>query len=315
MGTEFAITAYGEDPARLQAACDAALARIAELDGRLSNFRSDSELSRLSHAAPLARGTPVSDDLWCVLRAGDEVSRRSGGAFDVTVGPLTKLWRNARRVNQWPGEQRWQQARAAVGYRHIEYDIAAQAVRLTQPHMLLDLGGIAKGYALDEALETMRDHGVPCALIDGGGDVVAGQAPPGKAGWRIGVASLGPDDTVPEVEIEIERWLDVEHVAVATSGDRWQFVEFNGRRYSHLIDPRTGEPLRERSSVTVIAPTGMLADAWASALSVLDPEAGSAVLAELKSIEARRVRRRDGQIERHETAGFARREAKGADSP
>jgi FAD:protein FMN transferase len=297
MGTEFVITAYASDAQRAETAFAAAFARIAALDQALSNYRSDSELMKLSHSSPHPSMVPVSDELWTVLRAADQVSRQSSGAFDVTVGPVAKLWRRARRDRRWPDPQRMEQARSAVGYQHVQYDVATRAVRLTLPDMLLDLGGIAKGYALDQALSEMRRHQVTRVLVNGGGDVLAGDAPPGQVGWRVGVAGL-------QADAEAEQWLVLQNLAVATSGDLWQFVEIDGRRYSHLIDPRTGVGLTERSSVTVVAPTGMQADAWASALSVMGSEAGFRALRSLEGVEARVTRLVDQAVRVDETGGF-----------
>ncbi len=279
MGTEFEITLYAEDDEVARQAWEAAFARIGQLDDRLSNYRSASELSRLSNSSPHTAGVPVSDDLWRVLQSADRVSRLSEGAFDVTVGPLSKLWRRARRDRRWPDPQRLAQARASVGYQQVKFDPAHESVRLKAANMLLDLGGIAKGYALDQALMQLRQHGVARGLINGGGDIMAGDPPPGKAGWQVGVAGLRADDP-------IEQWLTVHNSAVATSGDLWQFVEIDGQRYSHLIDPRTGIGLTERSSVTVIAPTGIQADAWASALSVMGSGPGFRVFRQFSATEA-----------------------------
>jgi len=267
MGTDFAITLYAPTAAQAEAALAAAFARIAELDARLSNYQSDSELSRLSQTAPQAAPVPVSDDLWHVLRAGQSFSELTDGAFDVTIGPLTRLWRRARRTGDWPDEARWQAAQQSVDFRRIEFQPADQAVRLTLPGTWLDLGGIAKGYALDEALQVVRARQISAALIVGGGEMVAGDPPPHTTGWRVGIAGLDPQTPVTQ-EIELA------HAAVATSGDLWQFVEVDGQRYSHLIDPRSGRPLTRRTSVTVIAPTGIEADAWATAIAVLGPDQG-----------------------------------------
>jgi thiamine biosynthesis lipoprotein len=286
MGTEFVITAYGEQADQVDSALDAAFARIGELDRKLSNYRSDSELSRLSHSSPHTTMMPVSEDLWQVLRAADEVSRKT----------------------EWPSQQRWQQAHAAVSFTQIKYDASSRSVRLTRPGALLDLGGIAKGYALDEALKVLRQCGVARALVVGGGDIAAGDAPPGQPGWRIGVAGLGAD-AQPDDELDVQRWLRLANLAVATSGDRWQFIQIDGRRYSHLIDPRSGQALKRRSSVTVIAPNGMQADAWASAFSVLQVDAASALLPRLRSIEAQIIQQSDDGVARHETPGFARYDA------
>jgi thiamine biosynthesis lipoprotein len=297
MGTEFQITAYASDPQRADAAMAAAFQRIEQLDQTLSNYRSDSELSRLSAGSPQAEPTAVGQDLWQVLRAADQVSRNSDGAFDVTIGPLSKLWRRARRTGQWPDRPRWEAARAAVGYQHIEYETDTQLLRLTRPGTLLDLGGIAKGYALDQALRQMQHQGVTRVLIDGGGDILTGEPPPGQPGWRVGVAGLRPNDP-------IQQWLVIQNRAVATSGDLWQYFEIDGMRYSHLIDPRTGVPLTQSSSVTVIGPSGMLADAWASALSVLGPESGFVRLGQQPNLEARVARAAGDDVELRKTAGF-----------
>jgi thiamine biosynthesis lipoprotein len=297
MGTEFVITAYDTDPQRVELATSTAFQRIRELDQALSNFRSDSELSRLSATSPHLVPVPVSDDLWQVLQAADQVSRLSGGALDVTVGPYTKLWRRVRRTGELPDPGRLSAARAAVGYQHVQLHSATQAIRLTRPQMLLDLGAIAKGYALDQALARMRDHGVQRVLINGGGGVIAGQPPPGESGWRVGIAGLSADEP-------IRIWLSLSDRAVATSGDMWQFIEIDGVRYSHIIDPKTGLALTQRGSATVIAPSGTLSDAWATALSVMGPEQGLAALARQGPLEARIASLSGEDVLVRQTPGF-----------
>jgi thiamine biosynthesis lipoprotein len=159
-------------------------------------------------------------------------------------------------------------ARAAVGWWKLELDTRRQTATLLVPEMKLDLGGIAKGYALDEALKTLQAHGVTRALVTGGGDMVAGEPPPGQKGWRIEVAPLDVTNAPPA------RFLRLRNAALATSGDIFQHVEIDGRRYSHIVDPRTGLGLIDRSQVTVIARDGTMADALATAVSVLGPERG-----------------------------------------
>jgi thiamine biosynthesis lipoprotein len=257
-------------------------------------------LNQLSRGAPHETGVVVRDDLWRVLRAADRLSRQSDGAFDVTVGPLTKLWRRARRQKVLPDRGRLQSALDAVGYQLVSFDEQRRAVKLGRPQMQLDLGGIAKGYAVDEALRVLASRGIDRALVNGGGDLAVTAPPPGQSGWQIDTGTL--DEKTPG------RRLEVHHAAVATSGDIWQFVEIDGVRYSHILNPHTGLGITRRCSVTVVAPTCMLADGLASAVSVLGPDAGIALVetqpdTEAVVFEAAEVRD-DKKIERHASRGF-----------
>jgi len=290
MGTRIQIIVYAENKPAAEAAFERAFSRIAALDDVLSDYKPESEISRLSAASPTQRS--VDADLFQVLTRAQHFSRLTEGAFDVTVGPLTKLWRRARRRKQLPDSQLLAGARQSVGYRFIKLTGDSRTVQLTRPNMRLDLGGIAKGYAADEAREAMRSVGVTRVLINAGGDIVAGDPPPGQPGWRVGVAPL--DARKPPSQI-----LLIQNAAVATSGDAWQFVALNGKRYSHIIDPLTGLGLTDRSSVTVIAKDGTTADALASALSVMGVERGIKLIDELPDTEAIMVRLEKGQAKRY----------------
>jgi thiamine biosynthesis lipoprotein len=274
MGTRFRIVLHAPDARVAQAAASAALDRVAELDALLSDYDEGSELSRLCAASDAAAPTEpvsVSPELFDLLLASQALAAETDGAFDVTVGPLVRLWRRARRRGTLPDEADLAAARERVGYTHVTLDAETRGVRLGLEGMRLDLGGIAKGLAVDEALRVLAGHGLEHALVDGGGDLALGAPPPGSAGWRVELARLGPED--PEL-------LVLARVAVATSGDLERFLEVDGVRYSHLLDPRTGVPLTERRLVTVVAPTGVRADGLASALSVLGEEAGARLLRE-----------------------------------
>jgi len=300
MGTLFKVLFYADDPEVASQAARAALERIGELDRCLSDYNPASELSQLGRGAPHAHPVPVSDDLWHILARAQDVSRLSGGAFDVTIGPLTKLWRRGRRQHQWPDAERLAQARAAVGYQHLKLDASRRTAQLTRGAMRLDAGGIAKGYAADEALRVLRRFGVQRALVDAGGGMALGAPPPGQAGWKVGVATLSAD--APP-----ERFLRLSCCGIATSGDAWQFVELQGQRYSHIIDPRSGQPVTVRSSVTVVARDGTTADALATALSVLGPHRGMDLIEQLCGAEARLVWLADDDAEhQRESRGFVR---------
>ncbi|MBN1420430.1 MAG: FAD:protein FMN transferase, partial [Planctomycetes bacterium] len=189
---------------------------------------------------------------------------------DVTVGPVVRLWRYARRLHELPEPDLLREALSLVDYRLIRLDASRRTVRLAKPGMRIDLGGIAKGYAADEAVKVLRAHGIAAALVDAGGDMALGDPPPDRSGWRIGVA--------PHRDGAPRRFLVVARAGVATSGDAYQHVTIGGRRYSHIVDPRTGLGLTDRSAVTIVASDGMTADALASAVSVLGPERGLALI-------------------------------------
>jgi thiamine biosynthesis lipoprotein len=267
MGTIFRIVLYTADRVHAQQAADAAFARIAELDNCMSDYKQTSELMRLckQFATQVGDPVPVSDDLFFVLSRADELSRRSNGAFDVTVGPIVQLWRHARRTQELPDPKELAAARERVGYAKVKLNPQRKTVQLTTPGMLLDLGGIAKGYAADEALKLIKDKfGITRALVAAGGDITCGAPPPGKTAWKIEVAPISKKQQPLSLALA--------HAAVSTSGDLEQFVVIGGVRYSHVIDPRTGMGLTGQRSVTVIAPNGITADSMTKAVSVLPPD-------------------------------------------
>jgi thiamine biosynthesis lipoprotein len=269
MGVVARIVLYAPDESAAREAARAAFARVAALDSVMSDYRPGSELMRLSARSG---GPPVrvSGELFHLLSLADSLSRLSDGAFDVTAGPLVRLWRAARRTGTLPTEAERRETMSRVGWRHLHLDSAARTVRLDRPGMLLDLGGIAKGYAAQEAVRTLADRGVSRALVEMGGDLVAGAPPPGRRGWRVRIDN--PGGTAPDS-------LLLAHAALSTSGDTEQFVEIDGVRYSHVVDPATGVGLRTRVAATVLAPDGATADALSTLLTVLDPARGRALLA------------------------------------
>lgn len=273
MGTEFKILLYSTTEADARRASDAAFARIAELNARLSDYDPESELMRLCERAGGAP-VPVSRDLYRVLETARGVAARTRGAFDPTMGPVVKLWRRARRQHRLPDAEDLARARRLVDWRRIELNPRDGTARLAEPGMRLDLGGIAKGYAADEALRAMRERGVTRALVAAAGDIAVGDPPPDAEGWTIAIATPGQGEDSPPA-------LVLENRHVSTSGDAEQFVEIDGVRYSHIVDPRTGLGVRGRSSATVVGDDGATVDAVATALSVLGPEEGVALANEL----------------------------------
>jgi thiamine biosynthesis lipoprotein len=290
MGTRFKIILYAPDEATAQKASRAAFARIARLDSIMSDYRPTSELMQLCKKAG---GEPVrvSDELFFVLARAQEVSRLSDGAFDVTVGPVVKLWRRARRTRQLPDPEELAQALARVGYQNIRLDAKKQTVQLLKSGMQLDLGGIAKGYSADAALAVLKEHGVTRALVAAGGDIAVSGPPPDAAGWIVGIAPLEDPDSKPT------RALVLKDAAVSTSGDTEQYVEIGGKRYSHIVDPKTGIGLVGRQSVTVTARRGIDADSLTKVVSVLGPKRGFTILDALEGVEAFVVYKTDKGLE------------------
>ena len=271
MGVQARIVLYAPDQAAAERGAVAAYDRIAALDATMSDYRRDSELMRLAERSGTGP-VPVSADLFHVLHMAERLARLSGGAFDVTAGPLVQLWRKARDTRTLPAPDTLKAARARSGYTLLRLDAEDSTATFVNNDMRLDLGGIAKGFAADEALAILRAYGLPHAMIEFGGDIVTGDAPPrkrgatdapenGATGWRITEPLSG-------------RTFHLANAAISTSGDTVQFVVIDGVRYSHVLDPRTGIPLTSRIAVTVIAPEGILSDGLATMLSVLGPEAG-----------------------------------------
>ncbi|MCC6726857.1 MAG: FAD:protein FMN transferase [Saprospiraceae bacterium] len=261
MGTEFRIIAYHPDSMKVKGAVEKAYARVAILEKVFSDYDENSEVSWLSKDG---KESEISDELWNVFEYALEVSRRSEGAFDVSVGALSKLWRKAFRQKEFPSSTELRRAAATVGYEHIKMreNKRSRSIKLEKPGMQLDFGGIAAGYAVDEAMAWLREFGITAALVDGGGDILLGDAPPGKKGWEIDV----PDKLVNGELVFRKTYLA--NTAITTSGDTYRFLEHEGKRYSHIIDPRTGMGLTNRRVATVTAPTCMEADAWATAACV-----------------------------------------------
>jgi len=267
MGMQFRVVVYAPDEQSANRAVSAAYKRILQLNNACSDYDADSELNRLCATAGTGQDVKLTDDLFNVLLASQELARHSDGAFDPTVGPLTRLWRRSRRSRQLPAAEVLEKARQAVGWKHLQLDPQRKTAQLGLSRMQLDLGGIAAGYAVDEALKTLKSEGIESALIDASGDIGVSNAPPGTTGWRVGVAPLDADKAP-------SRYLILKNRAVTTSGDAFQFVEIDGVRYSHIVDPRTGLGLTTHSSVTLIAPTCIVADSQATALCVLGPDKG-----------------------------------------
>jgi len=253
MGTLVRIQLYAADQARATAAFRAAFGRIAQLDAALSDYKPDSELNRITRDA-VGHPMVVSSDLFLLLDASQQLARETGGAFDITLGPVIRLWRQARKEQRLPDEEALSQASRRCGFQKLHLDSAKHTVVFDQPGMQLDLGGIAKGFTADAALETLARLGIGSALVAMSGDLAIGEAPPGREGWKISAQ---------------DRVFEISNAAVSTSGDGEQYLDWERKRYSHIIDPATRMGATSQMTVTVVARRGIDADGLSTAATVL----------------------------------------------
>ncbi len=271
MGTLVRVTVYTPDEQTAKAAFRAAFDRIRDLDDILSDYKPDSELHRITKTA-INRAMPVSEDLFTVLRASQELAGATGGAFDVTQAPVIHLWREARRTGRLPDAAALQEAATRSGFHKLHLDARRRTAKFDTTGMALDVGGIGKGYAASEAIEALGARGVRSARGAVSGDLAFSDAPPGERGWRIGV-----HDGDPAV-LGVPGVLELTNAAVSTAGSSQQHADIGGRRYSHIIDSASGMGLIDDITVTVVAPHGLEADGLDTAASVLGAERGLALI-------------------------------------
>jgi len=271
MGTLVRIKLFAENEVQAQRGMRAAFDRIAQLDNILSDYKPESELNRICRLA-VGHRVGVSDDLFRVVSASERLAAETGGAIDITIGPLTHLWREGRQKNRLPDMVAVREAASHCGFRKLHVDAARRTIELDEPGMQLDVGGIAKGYAADEALIVLSKLGIHSALVAASGDLAFSDAPPGKTGWKIGI------DSFDSAEAPFTRVLLLANGAVSTSGDSEQHLDANGTRYSHIIDPNTGMGLTKAITVTIVARHGIDSDGMSTAVSVLGAARGLAFI-------------------------------------
>jgi thiamine biosynthesis lipoprotein len=257
MGSAFTVEVYGENRIEMEAAVDAAIDEVRRLDEMLSNYKTGSEWSGVNRQAAKAP-VEVSRSLFEVLSACDGYSRASEGAFDITVGPLMKVWGFYKGSGHLPHRAEVAAAMAKVGYRHVKLDPRTRMVRFDREGVELDPGGIGKGYAVDRMVEVLKKKGVRNALVAGSGSSIYGMgAPPAEPrGWHIEIKD--PRDSARTVTD-----LYLKDMSMSTSGSYEKFFRAEGRTYAHIMDPRTGYPAQGSLSVSVVAPRTIDSEAWA----------------------------------------------------
>jgi thiamine biosynthesis lipoprotein len=297
MGVRFRITLYAADQKEAEVALEAAFEEIRRLEKIFSDYDPTSETRRFDQA-PDQVLFPASSEFFELIRAAEQHNRATDGYFDVTLGRLTKVWRVARREKRLPDSEQLELAKRQIGM---------EAIRLVPPRQVardrtveLDFGGIAKGYAADKALELMRtNYGLARALIDASGDLVAGEPPPGKPGWIVGLSK-------PEGTAGLLQRIYLKRQALASSGDSTQFLQVDRQRWSHLLDPVSGEPIHGQNLTLVLAPSGATADALASAFAVCPEHVFKTIATRYPEVHARRFHRGEleSPIQELETSGW-----------
>jgi thiamine biosynthesis lipoprotein len=283
MGTFARAVVVAKDTDTAQKCIEAAFAEINKVDELMSDYKSDSEISLVNKNAA-ERPVQVGESTFEVLQRSVEFSKLTDGAFDITVGPLVDLFHAAKENQIAPDREQIEKAKSKVGYEKLQLDQKNKTVLFTVEGMRLDLGGIAKGYAIDKAIEAMKKTGALGAMVDIGGDIRCFGIPAkGKKHWLIGLQdpnlnTHSSDGLVLKIKIA--------KGAVATSGDYQQFAIIEGKKYSHIIDRQTGTSIEGLSSVTIIADNATDADALATAVSVMGAENGISLIEKLPNTEA-----------------------------
>jgi len=288
MGTFARVVAIADNSATVKESIKSAFVEITKVDMLMSDYKDDSEISRINRLA-FNEPVKVTRPTFEVLQKSVEFSRISDGAFDITVGPLVDLWHSAAEANSVPAELEIAKARSKVGYEKLILDSIYMTVKFKVEGMRIDLGGIAKGYAIDKAIQAMQSAGASGGMVDIGGDIRCfGRPSGGKKFWLIGLQDpyLTHGDSWPVAQDESLMTLQLTDSAIATSGGYRRFALIEGRKISHIINQQTGTSAIDLSSVTIIAENSMDADALATAVSVLGPEKGLAFIEKIPKTEA-----------------------------
>lgn len=278
MGTEFTVVAYGQDVRLLAETVEEVFQEIDRIDKQMSNYKPESELSLINREAA-SRAVRVEPSLFALIQKSLQYSEDTGGAFDITVGPLMKAWGFFRGEGRVPSPGELHAVLVHVGYQHVKLDPANRTIHFDVPGIELDLGGIAKGYAVDRAVSILRENGVTAALVSSGmSSIYALGAPPDEEGWKI-ILRDPFDSTVPADVVYLKNF------SMSTSGNYNKFFKLGGKTYSHIMDPHTGMPVENMLSTTVFVANATDSDAL-SKLYVLGAEGSRRYLATHPNIQA-----------------------------
>jgi FAD:protein FMN transferase len=292
MGSPLNITIFSNDSAKASSLAKKSFEIADSLNLIFSDYLENSELNNLSKTAGTDTFTSVSPALWNIIKQSVQASQQCKGAFDISVGSIVKLWRKARKEKVLPDEIILQNSLQTVGYQYIILDSTNHSIKLLHKNTLLDLGGIAKGYLAQVIVDFCKKEGIEKALVDAGGDL----AMTGKD-WHIGI-------NIPNSEELMRGFLVLQNQAVATSGDMYQFVKIEGKKYSHIVNPHTGLGLTHQRNVTVIAPNGAMADWLATACSVLSVRKALKLIKKMPNCEVLMLEIQKGKLKKWQSKGF-----------
>jgi thiamine biosynthesis lipoprotein len=269
MGTIFRVVVYASDSAVARDITKKAFVRLDELNLSLSDYREDSEVNSICRKAGSGQYIRVSADLWNILQESVNAAQLSAGNFDVTIGPLTQLWRRMKRQKQLPTPSQISEAKAKIGIEKIVFNKNNQSIMLKTKGMRLDFGGIGKGFAEDEMMKILKLNGIKSAMIEAGGNIVVSNSPTESTdGW--------------EIIINNEKYF-LKNSGISTSGDAYQFVEIDGKKYAHILDPKTGIGHTEPHQVSIIAKDGTVSDWLSTALYLMPADCGKKLAKKLKA--------------------------------
>ena len=296
MGSPLNIIFYAQDSVIANKQARACFELIDSLNHIFSNYDSSSELTSINNNAGIAKNI-ASPLMWELIMQSKEAFIKSKGAYNIAMGPLTQLWRTARRLKQFPSQVQIKNKLLLCDFNKIQLNNQDHSIYLPAKGMQLDFGGIGKGYIAQKVVDYLKKEGVTASLVDAGGDIVFGDAPPNKIGWIVGVNQPEKtDDLLPEK-------LQLHNMSVATSGDVYQFIEHAGKKYSHIINPLTGYGVTSLRNVTVIANNGADADWLATACSILPINEAKRLALSLHA-ELLITESVNNQLKRNNTKGF-----------
>jgi FAD:protein FMN transferase len=317
MGSPFTILAFTEpsDSQRLKTVVERAFQRVDTLNQIFSDYDSTSEISQLKRQVVVNQWFSVSEELCQLVQISLNSAQKSRGAFDITIGKVVKLWRKARRAQQLPNPSDIQAALQKTGWQHIRLDTLNRKISFDTEGVELDFGGIVKGYAAQEAVRILSQNGFPICLADAGGDLATGDSPQNrnqkepthnsqlithnsKSGWSVGISLPNSENKL------LSQFIYLHNRAIATSGDMYQGLTVNGKRYSHIVNPTTGIGLTHQRNVTIIAPDGTTADWLATACSVLSIRRALRLANKIPDVGLLILENRKGKIKKWSNKAF-----------
>ena len=298
MGSPFSITIYTIDSANAAPVAASAFTLADSINTVLSDYIDSSEINHLSASSGKGEYIQVSSILYQIIQTAQQASVLSNGAFDISTAPIVQLWRKARVTKIFPDKDSITAALKKTGYQYIHPDSVHQSIWLEKPGMQLDVGGIGKGFTAQAVLDFISAKGFNSVMVNAGGNIAVSQSPAHQKGWLIGISE--PEQTT----VLLPRLLSLQNMTVSTSGDVYQNVEINGKKYSHIVNPKTGIGLTNSKTVTVLAKDATTADWLSTACSVLSTKKAMQLIKKIKNAEVLITELRNGKIKQISSKRF-----------